>query len=214
MNRDLTHQMRINYTLNELTEKNVSQNPFILFELWFQEAVKQKLLEPNAMIISSIKNDRPRARVALMKEFDDRGIVFYTNYESDKGSEIKSNKNGALTFFWAELERQVRIEGIFSFIDPKESDTYFKARPRESQIGAWVSNQSEIIKSREVLDKKLEYFTEKFKDVEIIPRPENWGGIRLEPHYFEFWQGRPSRLHDRISYELDGKSWKIARLSP
>ena len=208
-------QLRENYKLNVLLEQDVSQNPLIQFEKWFNEAVSAKTKEPNAMQLSSInEKGRPSNRTVLLKGLESVGFVFYSNYESNKSAEITKNPFVALTFLWLDLERQVRIEGKVEKVSEKESDDYFNVRPRGSQIGAWVSNQSRIIENREVLEKSQAFFDKKFEN-NSIPRPKHWGGFRVIPDKVEFWQGRVSRLHDRILYTLneDG-DWKIERLAP
>ena len=213
MDAHLVANLRLNYTLNELTEKNVSENPFLQFEKWFQEALDSQLKEPNALVLATIHNGKPRSRVVLLKEFTDEGFVFFTNYSSSKGQELAQNNFASMTFFWVDLERQVRIEGQVEKISEADSDAYFWSRPISSQIGAWVSEQSATIPNREFLDDKLAYFEAKFQNVSPIPRPPHWGGYRLVPSFVEFWQGRPNRLHDRIAYTLNQENWGISRLS-
>jgi pyridoxamine 5'-phosphate oxidase len=206
--------LRENYTKGSLDVKDVSTSPLEQFQCWFDEAIASQLLEPNAMLVSTVSTDgKPSSRIVLLKGLDN-GFKFYTNYLSRKGTELIENPNGCITFFWGELERQVRIEGIIEKVSAEDSDTYFQSRPRASQIGAWVSNQSMVIENREVLEAREKHLIEKFGDAPI-PRPPHWGGYRLVPSYIEFWQGRPSRLHDRISYTLqEGENWNIERLSP
>jgi pyridoxamine 5'-phosphate oxidase len=214
MDAHLLANLRLNYTLNELSEKNVSQNPFIQFENWFTEALDSQIKEPNALVLSTTFNGKPRSRVVLLKEFSEKGFVFFTNYNSAKGQEISSNSVANMTFFWVDLERQVRIEGKIEKISAEESDAYFWSRPISSQIGAWVSDQSTVIEDRIVLDQKLAFYEDKFKNATVIPRPLHWGGYRLIPDFIEFWQGRANRLHDRIAYTWVNENWKIERLSP
>lgn len=215
MNRDVIKDLRINYSINELLEKNVSENPFDQFNFWFQEALESQIREPNAMVLSTIFENKPQSRIVLLKGLENGGFVFYTNYKSNKGKEITDNPNACINFFWDLLERQVRINGRIEKITEDESNDYFWSRPLGSQIGAWVSDQSELIESREILDEKLVYYTDKFKGLEKIPRPAHWGGFKLVPDSIEFWQGRSSRLHDRIRYRLESdNSWVIERLSP
>jgi pyridoxamine 5'-phosphate oxidase len=214
MDQQILANLRLNYTLNELSEKNVSQNPIIQFETWFNEALNSEVKEPNALVLSTIHNGKPRSRVVLLKEFNEKGFVFFTNYHSAKGQEISLNSVGNMTFFWVDLERQIRIEGTIEKITAEESDAYFWSRPQSSQIGAWVSNQSEVINGRSVLEEKLAFYEDKFKSELQIPRPSHWGGYRLKPDFIEFWQGRTNRLHDRIAYTCDQENWKITRLSP
>jgi pyridoxamine 5'-phosphate oxidase len=214
MDKTTVSNLRNNYTLNELSENNVSSSPFIQFSEWFKDAMDAKLLEINAMVLSTIKNGRPSARVVLLKRFDENGFVFFTNYTSHKGQELARNNAACLTFFWDKLERQVRIEGLMEKVSSEDSDVYFWSRPRESQIGAWVSDQSTVIEGREMLDEKLAFYQQKFENEQIIPRPQHWGGYVLQPQSVEFWQGRPNRLHDRLLYTHENESWKIERLSP
>lgn len=206
--------LRENYTKGSLDVKDAAATPIEQFQVWFDEAVASQLLEPNALLLSTVSNEnKPSTRVVLLKGLDN-GFLFYTNYLSRKGTELAENPNACITFFWAELERQVRIEGIIEKVSDENSDAYFHSRPRGSQIGAWVSNQSMVIENREVLEEREKHLIEKFGE-EPIPRPPHWGGYRLIPNYIEFWQGRPSRLHDRIAYTLlENGEWKIDRLSP
>ncbi|MGK7877475.1 MAG: pyridoxamine 5'-phosphate oxidase [Xenococcaceae cyanobacterium] len=207
--------LRQNYTRAGLSEADADPNPFKQFKTWFQQAVLAQLPEPNAMTIATTTSDgKPSARMVLLKDFDERGFVFYTNYESIKGQQLVANPWAALVFWWVQLERQVRIEGRVEKITPTESNAYFQSRPRDSQLSAWASNQSQVIDSREVLEQQLEELKQKYADKEI-PRPPYWGGFRVIPSEIEFWQGRPNRLHDRLRYRLveDG-SWIRERLSP
>jgi pyridoxamine 5'-phosphate oxidase len=207
--------LRQTYTRNELLEKNVSKNPFETFHVWFEEAVKSGILEPNAMVLSTIENEMPSSRVVLLKALDDTGFVFYTNYESHKGQQLVQNPFASLTFFWDKLERQVRVQGRVEFVSAEESDAYFQSRPRGSQLGAWVSAQSTEIPDRSVLEDRLkELETQYANELLPIPRPPHWGGIRILPLKIEFWQGRPNRLHDRLLYQKTENNWHITRLSP
>lgn len=207
--------LRQNYTRAGLSEADAAPNPFQQFSIWFAEAVSAQIIEPNAMTLATVDAEgNPSARMVLLKGFDDRGFVFYTNYESCKGEQLKSNPSAALVFWWAELERQVRIEGKVERVSDRESDEYFHSRPRNSQLGAWVSRQSEVIDSREVLEKRLAQLEREYAD-KNLPRPSHWGGFCLIPNTIEFWQGRPSRLHDRLRYRLlEDDSWVRERLSP
>ena len=207
--------LRKDYTLEGLSELEVDLNPFIQFKKWFDQALAAQLPEPNAMTIATATPDgKPSARMVLLKDFDERGFTFFTNYNSHKGQELAENPQGALVFWWAELERQVRISGYVEKVSETESDQYFHSRPANSRLGAWISNQSEVIESREVLERRLQEFKSKYENEEI-PRPPHWGGLRVIPTEIEFWQGRPSRLHDRLLYSrLDNDTWKIERLSP
>lgn len=207
-------QMRRSYEQAALDETHVAATPLAQFQKWFDEAVHAKALEANAMTLATVcAQGRPSTRVVLLKGLDERGLVWYTNYLSRKGRELEGNHFGALQFFWPELERVVRIEGTVDKIAPEESDEYYRTRPLGSRIGAWASPQSEVIASREALEA---HWVEKQEAQGHDPvRPAHWGGYRLSPTYWEFWQGRPSRLHDRLCFTLqeDG-GWSLARLAP
>ena len=207
--------IRKEYSLQSLEINQVAKDPFLQFSQWLKEAVEAEVLEVNAMCLSTVSKDGfPNSRVVLLKELDE-GFVFFTNYESAKGKELESNPKASLTFFWAEIERQVRIVGTVSKVSTEESDAYFLSRPYGSQLGAWASPQSQEIVSRDVIETNQKDLERKFTELAII-RPPHWGGYRLVPHRVEFWQGRPSRLHDRICYEkvLGYSSWKVVRLAP
>lgn len=206
--------IRKEYTLKSLNISDVSTDPFQQFSLWFDEAVNSEALEVNAMCLSTLGLDGyPSGRIVLLKGVDE-GFVFFTNYSSAKGKEIEALPKASLTFFWAELERQVRIVGDLEKISEAESDEYFFSRPVGSQIGAWTSPQSQRIENREVLSERNKQMEDRFSK-EPITRPPHWGGYRLKPREFEFWQGRSNRLHDRIGYEKDAEGkWKIFRLAP
>lgn len=207
--------IRKDYTLHELSENEVASNPISQFNSWFQEAVEAKVNEPNAMSLGTAVDGQPSVRIVLLKGVDEKGFSFFTNYQSAKGEELRQNPKAALTFFWAELERQVRIEGVVEKLPEAESDTYFNSRPKGSRVGAWSSPQSQVIPDREVLEERVQEYSQKFEDTENVPRPDFWGGYVLSPTMVEFWQGRPSRLHDRIRYRLsENNSWTIERLAP
>jgi pyridoxamine 5'-phosphate oxidase len=207
-------QLRKDYTLKGLDVADVSPQPLVQFKRWFDEALAAEIPEPNAIHLSTVSPEgKPSGRIVLLKGLDERGLVFYSNYLSGKGKAIENQPFISATFFWADLERQVRVEGLAEKVTSAESDAYFQSRPRGSQIGAWVSNQSEEISNRDVLEKNQIRFEQQFKELPV-PRPPHWGGYRLLPNHFEFWQGRPSRLHDRIFYSLQDENWKIGRLSP
>lgn len=214
MNKTDVAALRQSYTRNELLEENVLENPIKQFGKWFSEALNAQMLEPNAMTLSTVSDGKPHGRIVLLKGFDENGFSFYTNYRSNKGNEVAETPFASLTFFWGDLERQVRIEGSIEKVSGEESDEYFHSRPRGSQVGAWVSNQSSVIAGREVIEQRLAELENEFKDVEIIPRPAHWGGYCVNPKRIEFWQGRPNRLHDRILFTKVGDDWKIERLSP
>lgn len=205
---------RRDYSKKTLDEANAKSSPFEQFEIWLTEAIENDLYEPNAMILATAtKSGKPSARVVLLRGFDEQGFTFYTNYNSRKALEIEENPQVSLLFYWAEVERQVRIEGTMSRVSREVSDRYFASRPRESQIGAWTSPQSEIIESRDFLERKFAEMEEKWQ-TNKIERPPNWGGYTLRPDAFEFWQGRESRLHDRLFYKKTENGWEIERLAP
>lgn len=215
MNSKDISNLRIHYEKSELSEENAPVSPYILFQNWFSAALEGEIREPNAMVLSTVSDRRPHARVVLLKGFSEKGFEFYTNYNSHKGQQLSENPFAALTFFYDLMERQIRIEGSIVKLSSAESDAYFWSRPRGSQIGAWVSDQSQEIASQQTLEEKLHFYEEKFKDEAVVPRPAHWGGYLLVPDSFEFWQGRPNRLHDRLRYTPVGASaWKISRLSP
>ncbi len=203
------------YDLSQLKETDLDPDPFKQFQKWFEDALKVDLNYPNAMTLATAdKNNRPSARMMLLKGADEKGFVFYTNSESNKGEDLAQNPRAAMVLWWAKLERQIRIEGKIEQVSEQEADSYFRTRPRGSQIGAWVSEQSRVISSRKVLDSRMEQLEEEYRNREIT-RPPYWLGYRLIPVSIEFWQGRPNRLHDRLRYRLveDGR-WTIERLAP
>lgn len=213
MNRDIAG-IRRNYSLETLDEKNIAEDAIDQFTTWWDEAVKSEIDEVNAMTLATATPDgKPSARIVLLKGYDANGFVFFTNYNSNKGHALETNAHAALVFFWKELERQIRIEGAVEKVSNAESDAYFHSRPVSSRIGAWASPQSTVITNREILDENVARFSAQFGDA--IPRPQHWGGFRIKPEMIEFWQGRSSRLHDRIRYTKSAEhTWKIERLAP
>ena len=212
--KEYINQLRYDFTLETLDEKDTDTSPFKQFEKWFKQAVDSKILDANAMTISTCVDNKPSARIVLLRGFNENGLVFYTNYNSKKSKDLMANPHICISFFWAELQRQIRIEGVCKKQEPAESDRYFDARPRKSRLGAWASPQSDEVENRASLEEKLAFYEEKFKDQEV-PRPDFWGGFVVEPTYFEFWQGREGRLHDRIFYQKNNEnSWKRGRLAP
>ncbi|HEY3596565.1 MAG TPA: pyridoxamine 5'-phosphate oxidase [Paraburkholderia sp.] len=207
-------ELRKNYSLGSLDEADADRDPIRLFEKWFAQAIDAQLPEPNAMTLATVDSrGHPSARIVLIKGVDERGFVFFTNYQSRKGNELAANPRASLLFHWIELERQVRIEGSIVKTSAEESDTYFASRPLGSRVGAWASEQSQAIESRAFLEAREREIIAQYG--ENPPRPPHWGGYRLVPEAIEFWQGRPSRLHDRLRYMLDSSGiWQITRLSP
>ncbi len=212
---DHISRLRKEYTRTGLDESEAAPDPIEQFRGWFDDALAAGLHEPNAMTLATATPEgRPSARIVLIKGFDERGFIFYTNYEGRKARELEANPHCALTFYWAELERQVRIEGRVRRISDEESDAYFASRPRGSQLGAWVSEQSRSIENRGALELRLRELEREYEGREI-PRPPFWGGYRVEPEVIEFWQGRENRLHDRLQYRRSGDGgWERERLQP
>ncbi|HEY3403778.1 MAG TPA: pyridoxamine 5'-phosphate oxidase [Ohtaekwangia sp.] len=207
--------IRKEYSKLSLDVSNVNSDPVNQFQIWFDEAVKAEIVEPTAMNLSTVRDDgRPASRIVLLKGIEEHKFVFYTNYQSAKGHDLDKNPACALTFFWPELERQVRIEGVATRVSTNRSEAYFKSRPRGSQIGAWSSPQSSILENRGVLEERVAQMEKKFESYEVLPRPHQWGGYEVTPLLVEFWQGRQSRLHDRIQFVKIDDAWKIHRLAP
>lgn len=214
MNKEQLQKLREDYSKHSLDESDVSSDPIEQFESWMKEAIKAEVPEPNAMTLSTVDaTHKPHSRVVLLKGIENGEFVFYTNQQSDKGNELEQNPNVALCFLWLELERQVRIEGTAEKLSQEESEEYFKQRPYKSQIGALASNQSSVVPNRKFLEERFEELEEKYSEGNV-PKPESWGGYRIKPEVLEFWQGRRSRLHDRIKFESVGNKWDIKRLSP
>ena len=209
------HDLRSPMREERLLEKNLPASPLSQFDLWMKKAIDQGNPEPTAMTLATTdRKGKPSARVVLLKGYNEKGFVFFTNYKSRKANELGINNFASLVFYWHEIHKQIRIEGKVKLISAGESDEYFESRPRESQIGALASSQSKIAAGRNVIEERFEFFRKKFEGKKI-PRPANWGGYRLVPDYFEFWQGRENRLHDRIVYKkLSGNKWKRFRLFP
>ncbi|MHB8260305.1 MAG: pyridoxamine 5'-phosphate oxidase [Bacteroidia bacterium] len=214
---EFTKNLRHDFLKASFDEKDADNNPFKQFEKWYEQAITTGFMsgirEPNACTLSTAtKKGKPSSRIVLLRSFEKHGFVFFTNYDSRKGDELKENPYASLLFYWAELERQVRIEGKIVKASEAVSEAYFADRPRGSRIGAWASAQSKVLKNREVLESSIKTYTDKFK--EEVPRPKHWGGYVLQATYYEFWQGRESRLHDRIAYTLKSKKWIKQRLAP
>lgn len=210
----MLRDIRNNYQKYTLDENSLPGSPIHLFNLWLNEALQKEVNEPTAMVLATCMNDVPDTRIVLLKEVKNDNFLFYTNYNSTKAKQISANKHVALNFFWAELERQVRIKGTISKVEESLSEDYFNTRPRDSQLGAWTSAQSQVLESREELEQKFKDTTALFHG-RPIPKPPHWGGYQITPNEIEFWQGRPGRLHDRIRYFKQGTNqWEYKRLSP
>ncbi|MGO9597404.1 MAG: pyridoxamine 5'-phosphate oxidase [Isosphaeraceae bacterium] len=208
------HDARVDYSRLSLNEADLKADPISQFHVWFEEATHSGIPEPGAMTLATATPEgRPSARIVLLRGYDERGFSFFTNYDSRKGRELHSNPHAALVFHWHELERQVRIEGQAQRVSAEESDAYFQSRPALSSLGAWASRQSDVIPSRQSLEASYKALEIRYPDGQI-PRPEFWGGYRVVPESVEFWQGRPSRLHDRLRYRCEHGGWVIERLSP
>jgi pyridoxamine 5'-phosphate oxidase len=207
--------LRTEYLRSALYEEDAGADPIALFARWYEEAVQAGGRDPNAMSLATVDADgRPSVRIVLCKEFDHAGFVFFTNYASRKGRDLSGNPNACLLFYWADLERQVRISGPVTVVPAAESDAYFAERPLAARIGAWASPQSEPIAGRQSLERRYVEMEQRFAGQAAPPRPPHWGGYRLAPNSLEFWQGRPSRLHDRLLFSRRGAEWELVRLAP
>jgi len=209
----MINAIRKQYLMATLDENSVQSNPFDQFELWLQDAIKSGQLEPTAMILSTVDEHlQPHSRVVLLKELARESFVFFTNYEGHKAQQIAQNNRVSLVFFWPQLERQVRVEGMVEKISEVLSTSYFKSRPIENQLGAWASPQSQVIRSNAFLEQQFQYYQQKFGN--NVPKPAHWGGYAVKPISIEFWQGRANRLHDRLLFTKENMDWKISRLAP
>lgn len=214
LTKENIQNLRQDYRAAELSEADIDKNPIAQFAKWFKDALDAKLYEPNVMTLATADlSGKPSSRILLLKGFDEDGFVFFTNYNSKKGKDLQENPQAAMQFFWPELERQVRIEGIVTKATAEASTAYFHSRPKGSQIGASASPQSTVIPDREILEERVKELTATYQETEV-PRPEHWGGYVMKPAHIEFWQGRPSRLHDRITYTSVNGVWTINRLAP
>ncbi len=207
--------LRKEYSRSTLDEATVNKHPIGQFEHWFKEAMEAKIPEPSAATLSTVSDKGlPSARIVLLKGIEANGFVFYTNLQSAKGKQLDDHPACALTFFWPELERQVRIEGMAARVSEEAATAYFQSRPRDSQVSAWASPQSAAIGTRKILEERVKEIEKRFEGKSVLPRPKQWGGYRIDPHAIEFWQGRPNRLHDRILYTRSDDRWTISRLAP
>lgn len=213
--QDWFDQLRISYEIGELNDGDLHHDPFEQFGIWLNQAISHKLPEPNAFVLSTVNtNQQPETRTVLLKSFDENGFIFFTNYDSKKAQSIAKNNKVALNFLWLPIHRQIIIEGVAEKISKADSEIYFKTRPISSQLGAWTSPQSQFIENRKTLESRAEKYSEQFKDE--VPMPDFWGGYLVRPNLIEFWQGRPSRLHDRFRYtkDLTRKNWELKRVAP
>lgn len=211
--RKKVESVRRDFNFGTLDFSDVPNNPVEIMQVWIKDAFEKQHKDPNAFVLSTVQNGKPDSRVVLLRDFDENGLTFFTNYNSKKGSDIAHRQDVAVNFYWIDLDRQVRISGKAEKVSPKVSDDYFNSRPRESQIGAWASNQSSKIASRVTIEENVAHFIKKFEG-QPVPRPDHWGGYCIIPETYEFWQGRPSRLHDRLHFEKVNGVWTVDRLAP
>ncbi len=215
MKEDELKNIRTSYLKDSLELEELSEDPMVMTKKWFQVALDQDIYEANAISLATVNDkDRPSIRTVLLKEIDESGYIFYSNYHSRKGREIQKNPKAAILFFWKELERQIRIEGKIEKTSEANAKAYFQSRPKGSQLGAWASQQSKVLSDRSELDDRLKELRDIYKNRESLPKPAHWGGYRLVPDYYEFWQGRDNRLHDRFEYKQQKEGWLINRLAP
>lgn len=211
--RKNVESVRREFNFGSLDLTDVPHNPIEIMQQWLADAIAKQEKDPNAFVLSTIKDGIPDSRVVLLRDYTENGLTFYTNYSSKKGNDIVANQMVAVNFYWIDLDRQVRIQGKVSKVADQVSDDYFNSRPRSSQIGAWASNQSTVIESRGTIEERVAHFEQKFKGVDV-PRPEHWGGYLITPINYEFWQGRASRLHDRLAFHEENGTWTVNRLAP
>lgn len=211
--RKNVESVRREFNFGSLDLTDVPHNPIEIMQQWLADAIAKQEKDPNAFVLSTIKDGIPDSRVVLLRDYTEIGLTFYTNYSSKKGNDIIANQMVAVNFYWIDLDRQVRIQGKVSKVADQVSDDYFNSRPRSSQIGAWASNQSTVIESRGTIEERVAYFEQKFKGIDV-PRPEHWGGYLITPINYEFWQGRASRLHDRLAFHEENGIWTVNRLAP
>lgn len=211
--REELKNLRRDFDFSDLDKNDMLSNPIEMLKNWLDNAISNEIIDANAFVLSTSVNNEPDSRVLLLRDINENGIHFYTNYNSKKGQDLKANPKATVNIFWPQLERQIRIHVEAEVLAPSLSDEYFASRPRGSQIGAWASDQSDLLKDRKILDKRIKEIEQQFEGKEVT-RPNFWGGYLLKPNYFEFWQGRKSRLHDRITYKKEGDNWVIERLYP
>jgi|SRR5690554_2192957 len=211
--RTQVKELRREFNFDSLEEKDAPQLPLNLLHQWLEDAIQANVKDANAFVLSTVQNEEVDSRVVLLRDAYEEGLEFYTNYDSKKGQDIKQNKQVAINFFWVDFDRQLRIKAKVEKLSDELSDKYFASRPRESQLGAWASHQSDVLASRETLEKSIQEFEKKFEG-QTVPRPKYWGGFLAIPYYYEFWQGRASRLHDRLCYEKVENKWQLKRLYP